>query len=493
MTKGYRFMLSITQAIEAWSDDIARYTPGAFLHRGMDLRHAVERDLFFRLANDIQLQKRFYARLDGEQPSVDLTDPWSMVFDPYVAATTGAPPLSRHQLPYLSPKRRLRTWAGNLRRLGKRPFATNRQGVAPRILFLCIHPKFARFFATVLDAAGHAGYLTIADRPLEAALDAQGVTVIALRPVRFSPLHSPVLQHFPHLCSLAESLGRMMTILCPTAIAVPEGNAPIYELALLAANAHSVPTICIQHGAPAYTNPGFRNWHFDDVLVWGDAFIEPFARYNPGQHFTVAGTPAVLPAAADRGSESVRSIGFFLQKGATVIPETEWEPLLDLIVWTAQTFPQLEVIVRDHPSQPHLSAAERGRLDGLSNIRFMPPPAHSLNDALAASDVVVAAASTTLLEAVQAGAIPFIFGTAYPADFPDIAAAGAGVRAPDLAEAQGVMTRLISDQGWQAALRQEGNILRPHLFAASGRDGAARIAACLQQPRKAAHGYSDTR
>lgn len=479
MTRGYRFMLAITHAIEAWSEDVTRHVPDAFLHLGMDLRHAVERDLFFRVANDARLLERFYARLEGREPTQDLTDAWSVAIEPYIATS---PPSPQLRLPRLSAKRRLQTWVGNVLRLGKHSFAVNRPGATPRTLFLCIHPKFARFFATVADAAAQPGYLTIADKPLEAALDAQGATVIGLRPIRFTPSRSPVLQHFPHLCGLLESLGRMMAIARPAVIAVPEGNAPIYELALLAGKAHGVSTICVQHGAPAYTNPGFRNWHFDDVLVWGDAFIDPFARYNPQQHFTVTGTPAVLPATTERGSAPVRSIGFFLQKGATVIPEMEWEPLLDLIAWTARTFPQLDVIVRDHPSQPHLSDAERGRMDGLANIRFMPPPAHALNDVLAASDVVVAAASTTLLEAVQAGAIPFIFGTAYPEDFPDIAAAGAGMRAPDLAQAQRLVTQLVSDTDWQSALRREGKALRLHLFAASGHEGAARIAACLEQP-----------
>lgn len=114
------------------------------------------------------------------------------------------------------------------------------------------------------------------------------------------------------------------------------------------------------------------------------------------------------------------------------------------------------------------------------NIRFMPPPHYSLNEALLISDVAVAAASTTLLEAVQSGAIPFIFGTAYPRDFPDIAVAGAAIAARDRQAAESSLSRLVESENLRAELRSAGERFRPSLFAASGPEGAARIAAALQ-------------
>jgi hypothetical protein len=433
---------------------MAQTQPEAFHHRGMHLRHAVERDLFFRLANNDQLQARFDARLERQSLPAAPADPWCAVIEPYLDRTADLPPSPA--VPRLDTMRRCRTRLGNLLRFGKPAFVT--RSSAADILFLCIHPKFVDYFRPVAEATGlGAVFLTINNVLLEAHLAARGLEAVGLRPI-YSPLpRDLVMRHFPYLCGVLDSLCAMMAVLRPRMIVVPEGNAPVYELALLAGQPLGVSTICVQHGAPAYSNPGFRNWHFDDVLVWGDAFIEPFVRHNPGQRFTVAGTPALLPSAAD-AEKPIRSVGFFLQKGATVIPEGEWQPLLDFIAWTAQTFPHLEVIVRDHPSQPHLASDERAKLDGLPNIRFMPPPSFSLNDALTASDVVAATASTTLLEAVQCGAVPFIFGTAYPRDFPDIVQSGAGVSAPGLSQAKVLMARLAIDAVWQSTLRRrDGN------------------------------------
>jgi hypothetical protein len=477
MKHGWAFFESLTLAIEAWSAAVAKRYPQAFVHLGMDLRHAVERDLFFTLVNDPVLQERFDARMDGATLPPAPFDPWRAAIEPYLIQATSADA----QIPPLKPFSRWRNRVGNMLRLGKPAFATGHLASAPDILFLCIHPKFVDFFKPVAESAGAgAAFLTVNDLPLEGHLYERGLARVGLRPTHFSLPAGPLLRHYAHFCGILESFSAMMEALKPRLIVVPEGNAPVYELALLAGRKKGIATICVQHGAPAYTNPGFRNWHFDNVLVWGDAFIDPFARHNPGQAFTVAGTPAQLPHPVEVGGAPIRSIGFFLQKGATVVPAAEWEALLEFIGWTAREFPGLKVIVRDHPSQPHLTPAERAHLDGLANITFMSPPRISLNDALAACDVVVASASTTLLEAVQSGGIPFIFGTAYPADFPDIAAAGAAASAPDLPSAKTLLARLAQDSEWRMSLHHAGKRLRPHLFAAVGHEGAARIAALLR-------------
>lgn len=475
MKHGWAYMDAVTQAIETWSAVVTKRDPATFLHHGLDLRHAVERDIFFRVVNDVTLQLRFDARIEREPLPARPADPWSALIELYQNPNERPNSRGIPQLPPLSPFRRWRSRAANLSRLGKPAFIAHRVSSSADLLFLCIHPKFASFFLPVTQGLGdRAAFLTINDEPLEAHLDTRDLACVGLRPICASEPANPLLRHFRHLCGTLDSLSAMMTRLKPRAVVVPEGNAPVYELALLAGRAQNIRTICVQHGAPAYTNPGFRNWHFDDVLVWGDAFVEPFARHNRNQHFSVAGTPALLPEPADR-KKPLHSVGFFLQKNVTVIPEEEWHQLLEFIVWTAQTFQQLEVVVRDHPSQPHLSVDERALLGGLTNIRFMPPPNHSLNDVLAASDVVVATASTTLLEAVQSGAIPFIFGTAYPKDFPDITSAGAAVHAPGPDQARAFMTRLVMDSAWQAALQEGGKALRPHLFAATGAQAACRI------------------
>jgi hypothetical protein len=241
-----------------------------------------------------------------------------------------------------------------------------------------------------------------------------------------------------------------------------------------------VSTICIQHGAPAYTNPGFRNWSFANVLVWGSQFVEPFAKYNPGQRFTAIGTPAAFGTPCLRTSEKITSVGFFLQKAAENIPQQEWREMMEFIAWTAHSFPDVTVIIREHPTQPRLDAQELATLGSPPNLRFMSPPEFKLNDALEACDVVVACASTTLFEAVVTGAVPFIFGTAFSPDFPPLAAQGVAVAAPDLEQAKTSMRRLMEDTEMRAGFRAQGRRLSPELFASYGQDGAVKIAGYLQ-------------
>jgi hypothetical protein len=472
---GWAFLADLTRSIEAWSDDIQAHDPNDFAYRGADLRHAAERSLFFALANDEALMAYFDALVEGALPPALPENSYRSMVLPYLGRAVGPSSLAQPQIPW---SKRLRARLGNLSRLGRSPFRTARLNTA-NFLFLAIHPKFVGFMGPVAKQLGGA-FLSFNDSVMETHLEQAGLSFVALRPSYSSWRIPGVLWHFAFLCRAFDEMTAMMGTLRPRVIVVPEGNAPIYEIAHRAGLQRGVKTVCLQQGAPAYTNPGFRNWSFADVFVWGEAFVEPFARHNPHQHFTVTGTPATLPRPRmASGNAPVRSIGFFLQKGAIVIQQEEWHALLRFIGWTASNHPNIQVIVRDHPSQAPLTEAERELFGKRPNLRFMPPPHHASSDVLAASDIVIAAASTTLLEAVQVGAIPFIFGTAYPRDFPDILAAGAGVIASDLDTAKAVLTQIIVSTERRANLRAAGAAIRSTLFAANGAEGTARIAAAL--------------
>jgi len=474
---GWAFLAEITRAIEAWSVDVQAHDPLGFTYRGADLRHAAERALFFVLANDTTLLTYFDALADGLPLPVLRPTAYRNMILPYFGKHIPPDVVPRRATPW---GRRLRSGLGNLSRLGRKPFRTARLKSAD-FLFLAIHPKFVSFMAPVAQELGGA-FLSFNDPIVEDHLEHKELASVALQPCYSSGNRiSSVLWHFVFLCRAFDEMAAMMDELRPRVILVPEGNAPIHEIAHRAGQQRGVKTVCLQQGAPAYTNPGFRNWTFADVLVWGEAFVDPFARHNPRQHFSVVGTPAMLPAPRnDRPDAPIRSIGFFLQKGIIVIPHEEWRALLHFIGWTASTYPAIQVIVRDHPSQGPLSAAERAIIGDAPNLRFMPPSQYTLNDVLTACDMAVAAASTTLLEAVQAGAIPFIFGNAYPKDFPDLVASGAGVLAQDLGAAKAALARLVENDARRADLRSAGTVMRPMLFATSGPEGVARIAAALK-------------
>jgi hypothetical protein len=484
MKHGWEFMDALTLAIEAWSADIARRDPHAFHYREADLRHAVERDLFFSVTNDVAVQAWFDARIDGAALPPVPQNPFYAMIAPYLMPhASAASPAASTIMPPVGAARWLRSETANLLRLGRQPFHTARIAGKTDFLFLVIHPKFVEFFRPIAAEIGaDAAYLCVDDPSLEAYLTSGGLPSVALHHA-FSRPPSPrgVMRNFLRLCRIFDRMVDMLEALRPRVILVPEGNAPVYEIALRAGQTRGIATICLQHGAHGYTNPGFRNWHFNDVFAWGARFVTPFAHHNPGQHFTITGTPVTMSAPARREDDaSIRSIGFFLSKGATIIRAAEWHDLLQFIGWTAATFPDIEIVVRDHPSLPSLTMEEHALVGDPPNLRFMPPRKFSLNDVLGSCDMAVAAASTTLLEAIATGAIPFVFGTFYPKDFPDITGEGAAVAAHTIEEAKTALSNVIEHGHLRAGLRANGARLSPELFAAQGPAGVARISDALR-------------
>jgi len=453
MRGGYDFTLATTIAIERWSAEVVRAQPGAFIYRGADLRHAVERSLFFELVNRTDIQARFASigRLDITVPAITFS-------------------------------RRMRYEAGNLLRLLRPHFISKRLRKNPVYLFLTIHPKFVTFLKPIADELGtHAAYLTVEDKVTEAYLERCGLPVVAVQQA-FTPrlVATDANTHWVSLCRAFDQVCVMFDRVKPSVVVVPEGNAPIYEIAHRAGQQRGIETIYMQHGAPAYTNPGFRNWTFANAIVWGTQFIEPFAKYNPQQKFTPIGTPASFGLARRRYGEPIQAIGIFLQKAVGVIPKHEWGEMLTFIGWLARSFPDIDILVREHPTQPRLDADELASLGTYPNLHFVPAPQHSLDEVLSRCDIVVAAASTTLLEAIAVGAIPFIFGTAYPPDFPAIAREGAAAHASSFDEARQTIGALVGDTQLRVKLRDEGERLRPELFASVGAEAAARIAVFLR-------------
>jgi hypothetical protein len=482
MKHGWDFVTALTQAIEAWSDGTRRTQPDAFHYRGADLRHAVERAVFFRAINDTDMRRYFDALADRKPIPLASSDPWCAVVASYLTPDGEAPRQGTNSVPVLGWQRRLRSFAGNLSRLGRPSYATQRLNGPVEVLLLAIHPKFVSFMAPVADAIGAgAAYLSSSDPGVEEYLAREKLPSVALRPDYSGSPRSPLLQHFPDLCGFFDRMAAMMDALKPRAILVPEGNAPIYEIANRAGKQRGIATVCLQHGAHGYSNPGFRNWTYSDALVWGSQFMAPFAHHNPQQHFTITGTPASLPAPLRQpDANPIRSIGFFLQRGAVLIPVAESAGLLQFIGQIAKTFPDVEVIIRDHPSSPDLTPFEQAQIGQGPNIKYMPPSRFSLQETLQACDTIVSAASTTLLEAVAVGVIPFIFGTCYPDDYPDIVGAGAAISAETAEAAIKATEKLIRDGNYRENLRINGVKLRPELFAATGQDGARRIAQAVR-------------
>ena len=470
----YDYTIAITRAIETWSADIVQQDRAAFHYRGVSLRYAIERTLYFMLVNDGAIFAA-YRGVPSDPPRVLSAVEAELM--PYLLGSK-QPPGMRRSAPL--------SWRDWCRRRSQRrqgPIASsngNRPAVGDaNVFFLVIQPKFVRFLRPIVDAVGsRAVFVTLDDLATEEFLVEQGLRKCALRLDSVaSPLVVGLLHEFKFLCTQYDLFRAFFAARPGSVLVVPEGNAPINEIAANAAQQSGVKTICIQHGWSPVSHAGFRNLHFDDMLVWGDLFAELLAPANPRQTFTVVGTPTPLPSVPDAdATRPVRGIGFFLQKTGPLIDASDWAAYLDLIGWAGARFPSIDIVIRDHPSTPSLDPMERSRIGGSSNIRFMPPANYSLADTIACCDIVVAAYSTTLLEAIAVGAIPLVFGASgMPHYHPDLASMGAALEEKSLSNAKTSLASLVDDGSVRARLRMRGQALRARLFAASGGQAISRI------------------
>lgn len=475
------FVDALTDAIERWSADVARRQPSAFLHRGADLRHAVERVLYFVLVNDEAVRAAHATFLAAGAVPPTLPDHvYFRLVGPYLFS-----PASDRRGDRLSGSEGARWSTRLVRALGLlRYIAASQRSAAdldapPDVLFIVTHPKFVEFLRPIAAMIGKpAAFVTIDDPHTESHLSQLGLPRYVLRQQPW-PVAEGALRNFGSLCASFDSFHSLLRRIRPQVVVIPEGNAPLHEVVRVAAAKLNVRSLCLQYGWSPISHPGFRHLSYDNMLVWGPMFAEMLARHNPRQLFTVTGNPGLSgaqPIAVRDGP--VKGIGFFLQKGGPLIGVNEWPAFLDLIGWTAKHFPDLSVIVREHPSTQPLDADERARIGHESNIRFMAPAEHSLAQTLALCDVVVSAYSTTLLEALAFGAIPLIVAPVGMSRYwPDLVAMGAAIEGTGAEDARSSLAALVADADLRGRLRSAGRSLRSQLFAAIGRDAAANISA----------------
>jgi hypothetical protein len=219
------------------------------------------------------------------------------------------------------------------------------------------------------------------------------------------------------------------------------------------------------------------------MCVWGKGFKEILIKHNPDQHFVVTGNHVVkrgLPAEAwDR-----RAIAFFLQKGHHLVTPLAWREMLGLISWTAMTFPDWQVLVREHPSGP-LTETEIAQIGHFCNIQMAPDDQIELDAVLGSSAIAVAMDSTTILESTAAGVVPLILNVNGFAHYsPNIAADGAAIEVDNFRDARSALRRLIEDEEYRRSFARALERVSRHFFA---RDREGALGAILVEIEKLRH------
>jgi hypothetical protein len=140
------------------------------------------------------------------------------------------------------------------------------------------------------------------------------------------------------------------------------------------------------------------------------------------------------------------------------------EGILALAKWLAGEFPEVPVLIREHPNHD-ISSQDREELKRFSSIRLMPPHAHSLIEVMAELRMSVSLYSSTILESIAAGVFPLVLNlTSLPSYYPDIHGAGAGTEVKSIEAAKDVIRRALEDPAFTARFDAAAAQVRSRFF-----------------------------
>jgi hypothetical protein len=231
----------------------------------------------------------------------------------------------------------------------------------------------------------------------------------------------------------------------PQKIVVVEGNSLYDEVCNVVGKKYGVPTVCLQQGWAPVIHNGFRDMNYDQFLVWGKGFQDILQPYNPHQKFEVVGSHVIALSNDSLGQTlHPKAITFFVQTVCALISQESYDAFWGLILWTAQTFKQSLIYIRDHPGAL-FSESQKQQIAQFPNIVLKSPEQTSLTDVLKETQLAVSIGSTTILESIASGIVPLVVSIgSMPRYSPPLE--GAGIECFSIPEAQKILALFEQDR-----------------------------------------------
>lgn len=465
----FEYIQKLCEAIESFTNNLEINNPNAFKHHGANLKYAVERDLYFYCVDNKDLYDFFRQWVRGKLPEV------------IELATELERDLAFYMSDYLEPKRlRVRQskssqqnlyWRFN--NLINRVLARIRRTIEVSVfkiqllsqaqnvdvLIYLNHPRFINFLKPILKQLPFSYQYLIVQNP-EFKLRIVGERLRFSNIEKFYNLFSEwfsgiyilssdYANRFQEMTDLYDKVYKKLKQIKPKVMIVIEGNNASDEIINQAAKQLSIPVICMEQGWSPIFHNGFRNMNYSKMLVWGEGFAELLEPYNPQQKFVVTGSHTINSETRTGKLSQIletKAVSFFLQTPHRMISQESWDSFLELTKWSAREFPEVQMLVREHPRYP-IPQKEQKHLLSFPNVKLVPSTEFFLADVLDASFLTVSIYSSTILESIAAGIPPLIYNTTSMPNFcPDINAAGAGVEVKTLEEAQKAMRQFLTDE-----------------------------------------------
>lgn len=173
------------------------------------------------------------------------------------------------------------------------------------------------------------------------------VTAITLKFTKVRLYASSFIESkFPLIYHYFNSLDILIQILSPKGILVLKGCHHQEQIISIVGRSYGIPSIGIQQGWPGLFHTMFRGLPYSHYLTWGESFSEQWKTHNPLPEFHSVG---YLYPTSKPDTRMKKCITFFLQSPDYISDDTYFQELLQLVEDTAIAFPQLNVLVHEHP------------------------------------------------------------------------------------------------------------------------------------------------
>ena len=255
----------------------------------------------------------------------------------------------------------------------------------------------------------------------------------------------------------------------PDIVIYCEGDAWNQDVISRVCRKLNIPSACLQWGAFPYEKPrtGLRDLCCNTFITWGPFFSAQLAPYNPSTRFVADGHPIIAPQSA---AGIARRVVFLLNtdpNGRVTGLDHYHAEFWRFLLWFAETARDWKIIVRAHPMVA-ITPEERAALAAHAIVELHEPRHKPLKESLEGADLAVTVSSSSVVEAVAYGAVPFIINPAPWKFQPNFSQLGAGFECKSTADAITTMKRLLVTPDEILSSRRELEKIRPQLFAATG-------------------------
>ncbi len=332
-----------------------------------------------------------------------------------------------------------------------------------KITYYALHERFLTFMLPVLSRIPHK-MVVLCESPVPDDLEhGDNIFIIELDFQWIQQNKNKYLKKlFPDFLAMFNNLELFITLLEPSTLLVVEGNHYQFEMLAILGKNKGIPVICLQQGWPGILTAQFKEMQYTYFLSWGDGFSDIFRSNNPNPSYISTGYPFKLEKSLDR-----TGIAFFLQAPILVSNNQTYSELLELVVYCAEQFPDRPIYVREHPEFP-LNSNDI-HLGHYRNIELVPPDSIALSKVFSNSVLAISIFSSTLMEALIYGTIPFIYNPNLMENYcPNLSKEGLGIEVSSLKEAKIQISNLMGNPNFLKAFAERISKNSSYYYASHG-------------------------